>query len=302
MRVCVFGAGALGSAIGGLLAARNDVTLVGRRAHVDAIRRHGLALSGDVRRVVHLAAVETIALAEPPELLLIATKAFDTAKAVDECAGWAASSTKVLTLQNGLGNLEILRAWKGKGAFGGTTTFGATLLAPGRIRISGKGRTVIGSDKDPRFAVLLASIFSESGMPAATVEDVRSEVWSKVAVSSCINPISAVLRVNNGKLLASDWTRRLMDEVMKECVAVSSAEGVPLSHSKLSRRVRAVAKETSRNLSSMLQDVLRGKRTEISQINGEIAMLGAKHAIPTPLNDMLTAAVESIAPSGRTKG
>lgn len=296
MRICIFGAGALGGALGAILARQNDVTLVGRKDNMAAIGEKGLVLTGDARRRVRVRAVETISSAEPADLLLITTKAYDTSEAVDECRGWAGQQTIVLTLQNGLGNLEILREWKGRKAFGGTTTMGATLVAPGRIGISGFGKTSIGSDLDPAGAGLIAGLFNDAGIPAHTVRDVRSEIWSKAAVSSCINPLTAILRVRNGMLLEGSWPSKFMDGVARECVMVAAAEGVALSLPSIRARVRAVARNTAGNLSSMLQDVMSAKRTEIGQINGAFARYGESHRIATPLNRMLTAAVESLTP------
>jgi len=125
MRVCVFGAGSLGSAIGGILAAKNEVTLVGRDPHMSITRAEGLRLTGDVRRKVRIGAWHSIADLEPPDLIIVTVKAYDTPDAVRVCLPWARADTRVLTLQNGLGNLEQMRAWKGRAAFGGTTTMGA---------------------------------------------------------------------------------------------------------------------------------------------------------------------------------
>lgn len=302
MRVCVFGAGALGSAIGGLLARHNEVTLVGRREHVSAISRKGLAITGDVRRRVRLEATEQVSDVGDADLLLVTTKAYDTEEAVSQCRSYAGGNTSVLTLQNGLGNLEILRAWKGDDAFGGTTTLGSALVRPGAVRISGLGTTIIGSDMNVSAARKIAEMFNESGIPSTTMRDVRSAIWSKAAINSSINPVTAILRVRNGLLFEGTWLARFVEDVADECVAVARAEGVPLDRPRIRARVRGVVKDTGGNISSMLQDVMRGKRTEIGQINGAFVRHGREHCVPTPLNRMLTAAVESMPLPARAKG
>ena len=294
MRICIFGAGALGSALGGLLVNGNDVTLVGRKEHMKAIRRRGLVLTGDVRRIVKLEALETIDSARPADLLLITTKAYDTLEAVDACRDWAASGTQVLTLQNGLGNLEAIRKWKGEKAFGGTTTLGATMLSPGKVRISGLGRTSIGSDADPQAAERIAGAFRASGLLTSTVRDVRTEIWTKAVVSSCINPLTAILQVSNGILLKAPWVSRLMDGILRECLAVAAEEGISLSDKAIRARVRTVLQDTAQNHSSMLQDIEKHRRTEIGQINGAFVGYGTAHGVATPLNGILTAAIESM--------
>jgi 2-dehydropantoate 2-reductase len=301
MRICVFGAGSLGSAIGGLLSVRNKVTLVGRRDHVRAVLKKGLRLTGDIRRVVRVDAAEHVGDLAPPELLLITTKAYDTEEAIAACRGWARESTLALTLQNGLGNLELLRKWKGGMAMGGTTTLGATLTSPGVVRVSGFGKTLIGSDSNPHAAEEVASIFSSCGIPASMTRDVYREIWAKTLISACINPTTAILRVPNGAVLRNPAVKRLLDAICAEGALVARASGVDLDVRRLQARVRAVARDTARNTSSMLQDVELGRRTEISQINGAIYALGERLEIPCPLNLALSSIVESLESNPRTQ-
>jgi 2-dehydropantoate 2-reductase len=294
MRICVFGAGSLGSAVGGILAANNEVVLIGRRQHVRAVRQKGLILTGSVARRVRVEAYEKVDETSPPELLIITTKAYDTKEAVEICSDWAAPGTMVLTLQNGLGNLELLRTWKRKRAFGGTITMGASLTAPGRVRVSGLGSVVIGSDMDAEGAGLISRTFSSCGIPSKTSGNVWGEMWAKAIVNACINPTTAILKVPNGALLTSPSISRLVRDVCKECEVIADSCGVSLPYRPMISRVRAVARETSKNRSSMLQDVEPGRRTEINQINGIIAESGAMHGVPAPLNRALVAIVEAI--------
>jgi 2-dehydropantoate 2-reductase len=294
MRICVFGAGSLGSAVGGILAANNEVVLIGRQQHVRAVRQKGLVLTGSVSRRVRVEAYETVDEAGPPELLIITTKAYDTKEAVEICSDWAAPGTMVLTLQNGLGNLELLRTWKGKRAFGGTITMGASLTSPGRVRVSGLGSAVIGSDMDAGGAGLISRAFSSCGIPSKTNSNVCGEIWAKAIVNACINPTTAILEVPNGALLMSPSISRIVRDVCKECEVIADSSGVSLPYHPMISRVRAVTRETSKNRSSMLQDVELGRRTEINQINGIIAESGAMHGVPAPLNRALVAIVEAI--------
>jgi 2-dehydropantoate 2-reductase len=301
MRICVFGAGALGSALGGMLARENDVFLVGRKPHVEAIRKRGLVLQGDLRRTVRLPAFTDVTRVAPPELLLITTKAYDTGGAIVECGPWVTDKTAVLTLQNGLGNLEALREWKGSKAFAGTTTLGSTMVSPGKVRISGLGRTMIGSELDPAYSEKIVGVFADSGIPSRFSKNMLPEMWAKAIVSACINPLTAILRVPNGRLLESRVISRMVLEVSKECERVARAHGIELSQSHMYPHVRAVAMDTARNLSSMLQDVLRGNRTEIDQINGLIWRLSEEHGLDSPLNKTLSAMVQSLEPHSSRK-
>ena len=284
----------MGSVLGGMLSQEHDITLIGRKQHMDAVRRHGLRLLGDISREVRVKAVEVPSSAETPDLLIVSTKAYDTPTAIHACRRLVNDDTSVLTLQNGLGNLELLREWKRDKAFGGTTTMGAALVSPGLVRVSGLGRTTIGSDKDARGAREMAQIFESCGVRARVKENVMGEIWGKAVINACVNPIAAVLRVPNGRLLESETTTRFMREVCKECEQVALASGVSLSASRMYPRVRAVCKDTADNISSMLQDVQKGKRTEIQQINGAFCSAGRTRGVPTPLNETLVAMVESL--------
>lgn len=293
MRICIFGAGSLGSALGALLAESNEVTLIGRKVHVDAIRARGLSMVGERRFKVLLPAHDSISGLEPPDLIVVATKAYSTESVIEACKSWPLEHTKVLTLQNGLGNIEILREWAGARAFGGTTTMGATMLRPGVVRLAGVGRTVVGSDVDSAGARTIKKAFSDSGIPAKTSNNIQGELWAKAIVNASINPLTAILGVSNGRLLCSPSISRLMDEVCRECERVALAAEIPLPYRSMAARARRVAADTAKNTSSMLQDVMRGRRTEIREINGYISRMGKTLSVGTPLNDMLVSMVET---------
>jgi 2-dehydropantoate 2-reductase len=295
MRICIFGAGSLGSALGGMLADKNEVVLIGRKEHVNAVQKDGLRMLGDRAGTVHLNARETVNGLASPELLIISTKAYDTKEAIGILRRWVDDDTMVLTLQNGLGNLEQIRSWKEEKAFGGTTTMGAALISPGTVRLSGLGKTIIGSDEDPRGASRIVSAFTSCGLPARTSRDMIGVIWTKAMVNACINPTAAVLRVPNGKLTESGVVARFMRDVGRECELVAAASGINSAHVDVYRRVRAVCKGTAENTSSMLQDVQNGRRTEIDEINGAFCSLGDKVGVPTPLNDALVAMIQSLA-------
>jgi len=277
-----------------LLSGENEVSLVGRKAHVSAIERNGLELTGDVERLACVEVSESVIDLPPAELLIITTKAYDTQEAISACRDWVQDRTLVLTLQNGLGNLDLLRAWKGRMALGGTTTLGATLTSPGVVRVSGLGRTCIGSDLNSSAAKIVARVFNSSGIPSSTEREILREIWAKAVVSSCINPSTAILRIRNGELLKSESVMRLLDEVCAEAARVARASGVRVSTKLLQQRVREVARDTAKNTSSMLQDVERGKKTEIAQINGAICRLGERLGIDSPLNLALYSIVSSL--------
>ncbi len=302
MRICVYGAGSLGSAFGGMLAEQHEVVLIGRAANVEAIRKSGLELRGVVRKKVDAEAYQSIDGLDPPDLMLITTKSYNTRAVAEVCRHWVNANTKVLTLQNGLGNIETLREWFGQSAFGGTTTMGASLASPGIVQIAGIGRTIIGADIDKESAAYISSVFRKAGIPSSVTMEMNGEIWAKAIVNASINPLTAVLRVANGALLESRTTSRLMSEICLECESVASAAGIVLPETSVYRRARAVAQETAHNRSSMLRDVELGRKTEISSINGHICQIGAGVGVATPLNRALVAMVESLESRPAEKG
>ena len=302
MRICVYGAGSLGSAIGGMLADEHKVSFIGRPANVEAILKNGLTIRGAVSRTVAAEAYSTIEGVPPPELMLITTKSYNTRAVIDTCRSWVGEGTKVLTLQNGLGNLELIRGWKGRSAFGGTTTMGAVLEAPGIVRLSGVGKTVVGGDLDADSAEEISSLFSLAGIPSSVSADINGEIWAKAIVNASINPLTAILGVRNGVLLESAAVSRLMSDICHECQQVAEASGVTLPPPAPYERVQLVARQTSENRSSMLRDVELGRQTEIESINGFICRLGVKVGVPTPLNRSLLSMVQSLAYRPAEKG
>jgi 2-dehydropantoate 2-reductase len=294
MRVCVYGAGSIGCVLGGLLSPGNDVTLVGREWNMSAVRGNGLVMTGQLEGVFRPRAVESIEGIPAPDLLILTTKSYDTDRAISACRSFISDETLVLTLQNGLGNLERIRRWVGDRAFGGTTTLGAQLFAPGRVLLSGLGWTVIGSDTDPSGADGISAALGAAGMPSSTSSNVYGEIWSKTIVNSSINPVTAILGIPNGAILESETISSLAVSVADEGERVATALGVDVPHRPCSARVKAVAAETAGNRSSMLRDLELGRRTEIAQINGAICTTGAKLGVPTPLNRALSAMVEAL--------
>lgn len=302
MRILVFGAGALGSALGGILARKHDVILVGRKDNMDAVGLHGLLMTGVIESTADVRAYESVDGIEPPDIMILTTKAYDTKSAIDHLLNLQWDKTLALTLQNGLGNLELMRAWKGPKAFGGTTTMGAQLLSPGRVKVSGLGRTVIGADMDEAGARKMADAFSGVGLKVEVKRDIVAEIWAKAVVNSCINPVTAVLRVPNGRLLESETIIHLMSDICDECVAVAESAGVALPETDMMCRVRSVAEETAGNRSSMLRDVELGRKTEIGQLNGMMCELGMARGVSTPLNKAMAAMVGAMEPVCLGKG
>src|SRR6266581_3264656 len=201
VEILVFGAGAVGSFFGGLLSRGNDVTLIGRQDHVDAIRAHGLRISGKTAMIAKPHAATRVPRGAKPEFIFITTKAYDTGSAMSSLHPFADRATFV-TLQNGLGNAETI-AKTARRVVAGTTTHGVTFVGPGEIRHAGVGETVLGAWGGVRESdlVRLRDLLADVGIVASVTSDIRTELWSKLVVNASINPIAALAEVPNGRIV-----------------------------------------------------------------------------------------------------
>jgi 2-dehydropantoate 2-reductase len=283
VRILVFGAGAMGSFLGGVLARRHDVALVGRRDHIAAIREGGLRITGKTELVARPAAFEQADEVESADLVLVATKAYDTEAAMNDLRGFAETSV-FLTLQNGLDNADVIARHAGK-VLAGVTSHGVTFVKPGIVRHAGVGETIIGAyrgtaDDDAR---RVAEAFLQVGLPTRVTPAVRCELWAKVVVNASINPLTALVRVPNGQLLALGPLEDLLEETAREVARVARAAGCALEDGEAVALVRDVAKATATNRSSMLQDIERRRPTEIDAIVGAVLREAARHGLDVPV-------------------
>lgn len=295
VRFLIFGAGAMGSLMGGLLSTRHDVTLVARAAHAQAISRDGLRIRGLTKLVARPQAVTEVGIEPtPPEVALIAVKAYDTQAALEALRPFWSDSI-FLTLQNGLGNEEMI-AERAKRVLGGVTSQGVTTVGPGEVYHAGKGETFIGSFQGTRKEEVEAVVeaFRIAGIQCSLSEDVLREKWKKTLVNACINPLTGLVRVKNGRLLESYALGEVVEMIINEGIRVASAHGIPVQKAELMERVWQTAHATAENKSSMLQDLERGRRTEIDFINGALERLGKDVGVPCPANSLLTRLIRGL--------
>ncbi|MDR1885664.1 MAG: 2-dehydropantoate 2-reductase [Synergistaceae bacterium] len=295
MKVAVLGAGAMGSLYGGLLAeAGNEVVLVDVwRDQVDAVNASGLSIegAGGERRVRGIRAVSDASEAGTADLILVFVKATATEGAMRGALPMVGGATTVLTLQNGLGNVEKLCAVvPADRVVAGTTGHGATLLGPGRIRHAGVGDTIVGELDGNRSARVesLAAMFAGAGMTAQVSTNVIGLIWTKLTVNVGINALTAVTGLKNGRLASFPEAEALMRAAVDEACSVARRKGIQLEIDSPFEHAMSVAVKTGANRSSMLQDILAGRQTEIAVINGAIVEEGEKLGIPTPVNAVLT--------------
>ena len=301
MKIVIIGAGAMGGLFAARLAAAGeDVSVVDVWAeHVEAIRTQGLILeTGEgVIKALPAAASRSEDLAVAADLVIILVKSAMTAAAARSAQELLPPAGRVLTLQNGLGNAETIAAVVGaEKVLAGTTAQGATLLGPGRIRHGGRGDTHIGRLAGPAddFCREAAAILTRAGIPAFAEDAVQSLIWGKLVINAGINALTALLRYGNGQLNDHEETRELVKLAVAEAVQVAAAAKIPLPYGDAVEKVLAVAAATATNRSSMLQDILHGRVTEIDAINGALVREGLRLAVPTPVNRTLTLLIQAL--------
>lgn len=311
MKLAIIGAGAMGSLLGFYLSRQAEVWLLDPwAAHVASIRLAGITCERDGTTAVQ----PCHATSDPAEIgrcdaIIVLVKAAQTNWAAamaaqlfadeDQSARPSASVLRlpsiVYTLQNGVGNRELLAEQLGAARVGqGVSSLGATLLGPGRVRHAGMGPTIFGADPSPAQAAALAALFSSCGLPAEVSADLDGLVWGKLLANVAINALTALLRVPNGTLAEVPAARELAEAAVAEAAAVAAARGTNLPYSDPIGHALAVAAATGANRSSMLQDVLRGAPSEIATINGAVSREGQRLGVPTPVNDLLTALVSAL--------
>lgn len=291
MRIGIIGTGAMGSLLAAHLAPHADITVLGTwREGVQALQASGVRLERDGRvSQLPVRAVGSPHECEPVDVALIVVKGHQTCRAAE----WARQILKpdgiAVTLQNGLGNLEIITEEVGaQRAAIGVSMQGATLTAPGVVRHAGKGLTTLGYTPDTREKLQeLAALLNRAGIETRLTGDVRGLLWGKLVVNSAINALTAILQVPNGWLVENTDARAIVTAAAQETANVAQALGVTLPYPDAAERALVVATATASNQSSTLQDVLRGAPTELERINGAVIREGRRVGVPTPVNETL---------------
>ncbi len=301
MKIAIVGPGALGCLLAGrFFAAREEVWLVDYRPQrAKVFQERGLTftdLDGS-RKVLPIPVVLPQEL-EPAELTLITVKAHQTKAAAQDLPALLAEGGIALSLQNGLGNLEQMAAVVGPARLlAGVTFVGATRPADGEVIFAGQGITLIGAPAGSQVSLeemeAVAQVFRRAALECQVRDDIEAVLWEKLIVNVGINPLTAILRVRNGALLDLPAAWELAVAAAQEAAAVADASGFALTIDP-EERLSQVCTATAANRSSMLQDILAGRATEIDALNAQIVQRGAALGIPAPVNACLTEIVRAL--------
>ena len=301
-KLCVVGAGAMGSLFGGLLAEGGmDVTLIDIwREHVDAIAGRGLRLVGQGGdREIPIKAVRTTNGLPVADIIFVQCKAMNTESAVSSARNIVGMETVLISFQNGLSNEELLASIVGAGkVLGGLTAQAASIEAPGVVRNFAELPTYIGEMPGgiSARATQLSALFSRHGLPTTPSSDIRLDIWTKLMANVGLSAASGIANLRIREVMALQELRATVLAAIDEAVAVGRAAGVSLDAADVRdvlERIVGVG-GSGENKSSLCVDLLNKRATEIDFINGAIVRLGKDHGIATPVNATLVAAVKAL--------
>lgn len=299
MRILVFGAGAVGSLLGGMLARTgHDVSLVGRGPHLSAVAARGLRIKGLWGEYNVKGADAYTSVSEIPErkksfdLVLLSVKSYDTASAVREISPLVLEGTTVVSFQNGLGNVEIIRDAVGADRFLPGRIITGVEIRPGEVEVTvSADDLVIGALPGARPVLSpesAAQTFRLARVPARAVPDILSHIWLKAIYNCALNGPCSVLGIPYGRILETGEGRASVERIVEECYAVARSKGIPLDPPDAAGYYRLLIARlipvTAAHYPSMLRDLERRGRTEIDAMNGAIGRMADELGIPAPEN------------------
>lgn len=298
MKISIVGAGAMGSLFGGLLAeSGNEVTLIDvNDAHIDAVRTQGLRLAtdGGDRQVTALKAVRPEDAIGFPDLLLVFTKTLHTGAALSGVRHLIGPGVHVLSLQNGLGNVEKIAEFVPlERVLIGVTTWPADMVGPGHVHSHGQGvvRLMAADGVERRFVSKVAEVLTKAGLDCTSDGTVWAAIWEKVAFNAALNSICAVSGCTVDELGRLPDGSRLANEVVTEVLSVALRLGIDVDAAKCRANVASAIDHHRGHKPSMLQDVLAGRRTEVESINGAVVELAGPLNIKLPVTETLLSLV-----------
>ena len=300
MKIAVVGPGAIGLLLTGLLSrSKEDIWVLDKDGERAArLKKNGIRIEGLTNLKLSTLQVTTeLKDVQDADFWIICVKSYDTKNVVKKISDFVSVNSFVLSLQNGVGNAELLSETFGaRRVLLGVTHMGATLLSEGVLRHAGEGETIVGKLDGSLGAELkdLREVFQKSKIAIRFSKDVTGVVWSKLIINVGINALSAITRLKNGRLVQFEGTRRILREAVTEASKVAKRKRIKLIYDDVLAKAESVCEATSDNVSSMLQDILNRKKTEIDFLNGAIVRQGESLGIKTPVNELLVDLIKTI--------
>jgi 2-dehydropantoate 2-reductase len=299
MKICVVGCGAVGSIFAAHLGRLEDVQVYALdiwSEHINAINEKGLRISGAANFTARIKASTNLQDVPRCDYGIVATKAIHTRSAIERARSIFDENSAVCSVQNGVGNEEILAEYV-KYVIRGTTFPAGHVIEPGHAGFDIMGDTWIGpfepTNTPMRMVEELAATLTRSGMNTIGMPDARGAQWAKLIFNASTNPVGALTRLHHGAATFFEPTGQLFNDLIDEGLAVARALGIGL-HGDPRALVQKGAKAPGKHKASMLQDILAGRQTEVDFMNGAIVQWGEKVRVPTPLNKAMWALIKGL--------
>jgi len=296
MKAGIFGAGAMGAVFAYYLEMSGTGTVLYEKnpAVLEAARNGLKVMTGDGLQSITVTAGGTPEVLKEADIIFIFVKTYSTGEAASEIAPHLSEKQTVLSLQNGIGNHEILTSiFPEDRVLYGSTSIGASKKDDGTVVPGGLGDTVFGGSNRSRGEGVLTRL-RKAGLGAAWTDDPQRTVWEKAIVNAGINPLGAILSIPNGKIIENRHVRVLQEKLVREASAAAAAKGLVIRADVMVERTAGVCRKTEVNRCSMLQDVSYGRATEIDSINGQIIKTGKKFGIDTPVNETIYSLIKAM--------
>jgi len=296
--ITIIGNGALGLLFAAFFAAKNIKVQIITRQKTSAtkINKGGISLTNLSNGVINyndnIYATTDYNQLNPSDIVIILTKSYSTEETIKKNLKFLKKTKTILTLQNGLGNIEILESYLiDNNIIAGTTSIGATAIDSNKTKYCGKGMVDIANvnnNKDGNDILKnLSELFVKCGVKCNIHNNWETVIWSKLYVNAIINPITALYKITNGEIIENPKFKKLAKQSSDEILKILKTKKIDIQLEKPFDKILEICKITSNNKSSMLQDILNNKQTEIEQITGEIIRIAKEAEIETPINSML---------------
>jgi 2-dehydropantoate 2-reductase len=306
MRIAIMGTGGTGGFFGARLAqAGFDVTFIARGAHLQALRAHGLRLQGpnDEFVVSPVRATDNPAEVGTADVILFCVKAYDAQSAAHVIKPMLGANTVIIPVLNGVDHIETIGSIVGaEHVVGGTVRISSSIVAPGIIQWAWVVELAFGEMSGGASARCdaIADAWRVTNLPIVSVPDIALRLWQKFVMICGMAGACCLVRGTTGLVMSQPETRELLRQISAEAIAVGHAKGIPLPDDSLHNVMQFLAKQLGQTRPSLLYDLEHGKRLELMALNGAVSRLGKELGVPTPANDVVTAALKPYV-DGQTK-
>jgi len=300
-KIYVLGAGAVGCYFGGMLARDGqDVTLIGRSERVQAINELGLEMDcKSFQELVYVKASDDLSVLRDADLVLLSVKSLDTEKTIQAIASILPSHAVILSLQNGVANVDIATKWIPNPVYAAVVYVATGMIGHRTMKHHGRGELYVGSlqlvqERDRENLAAICALFEGADVPCSIAQHIKKDMWLKFLVNCSYNAISGIGQITYGEMVRIPEILQQIEHITEEFLAIATVEGVLISEAEAAEANALIASTMVTQRSSTAQDLARGKKTEIDFLNGYIVELGKKHGISVPYNESIYALVKML--------